>query len=183
MTRGSDHDVELIVSFLNTHQGSDALAGRYLLKEWLVARRLLGDDEGVTSDDVRRVAHVRAALGDLIASRGRAEVDERTSPTMESATVRSPLKVTVSPGEPTVLELVPTGDGVDRAMAELVAAMYRVGARGDLVRLKACRECPGSYFFDSSKNRSRVWCDMSACGSLAKARTYRQRRKRPETYS
>ncbi len=182
MNRGPDHDVELIVSFVNTRKGGDALSGRYLLKEWLVSWRLLGDEETVTSDDVRRVARVRAALGDLIASRGRSDVDERTPPTMESATVRSPLKVTVRPGQPTVLELVPTGSGVDGAMAELVAAMYRVGARGDLVRLKACHECGGS-FFDSSRNRSRVWCDMRSCGSRAKARTYRRRRKGPETLS
>ena len=181
MNRGPDHDVELIVSFINTRKGGDALSGRYLLKEWLVSWRLLRDEEGVTSDDVRRVARVRAAFSDLIASRG-SDVDERTPPTIESATVRSPLKVTVSPGQPTVLELVPTGSGVDGAMAELVAAMYRVGARGDLVRLKACHECGGS-FFDSSRNRSRVWCDMRSCGSRAKSRTYRRRRKRPETLS
>jgi predicted RNA-binding Zn ribbon-like protein len=45
--------------------------------------------------------------------------------------------------------------------------------------LSLVRQCPGLHcgwlFLDSSKNRSRQWCDMKDCGNLAKVRRYRER--------
>lgn len=43
-------------------------------------------------------------------------------------------------------------------------------------RIKTCsaRDC-GWKFVDQSKNRSRRWCDMAVCGTLAKTRQYRAR--------
>lgn len=46
-----------------------------------------------------------------------------------------------------------------------------------LARVKACPAC-GWFFLDVSKNRSRRWCSMTNCGSLAKARAYYQRSRR-----
>lgn len=47
--------------------------------------------------------------------------------------------------------------------------------------LPLVRQCPGPncgwLFLDSSKNRSRQWCDMKDCGNLAKVRRYRERQK------
>ena len=48
--------------------------------------------------------------------------------------------------------------------------------QGDLSRVK---QCPGDncgwLFFDTSKNRSRRWCEMQVCGNRAKQRRLRQR--------
>lgn len=46
----------------------------------------------------------------------------------------------------------------------------------DLTRLKQCRgnHC-GWLFFDSTKNKSRQWCEMSVCGNRAKASALRAR--------
>ncbi len=48
---------------------------------------------------------------------------------------------------------------------------------GPLDRLK---ECPSDHcgwlFLDTSKNRSRTWCSMKACGNAAKVRRFRRRR-------
>jgi predicted RNA-binding Zn ribbon-like protein len=45
--------------------------------------------------------------------------------------------------------------------------------------LSLVRQCPGLncgwLFLDSSKNRSRQWCDMKDCGNLAKVRRFRER--------
>ena len=51
---------------------------------------------------------------------------------------------------------------------------------GPLDRIK---ECPppqgcGWLFLDTSKNRSRQWCSMQGCGTLAKVRNFRERRKK-----
>jgi predicted RNA-binding Zn ribbon-like protein len=46
----------------------------------------------------------------------------------------------------------------------------------DFSRIKQCRgnHC-GWLFFDSTKNKSRQWCDMSVCGNRAKASALRAR--------
>jgi len=45
-----------------------------------------------------------------------------------------------------------------------------------MLRVKSCPTC-GWFFLDLSKNRSRRWCSMDACGSVAKARRYYRRLK------
>jgi predicted RNA-binding Zn ribbon-like protein len=50
----------------------------------------------------------------------------------------------------------------------------------ELARVKIC---PGSgcgwLFVDRTRNSSRRWCEMEVCGSRAKMRRYRQRRRQP----
>jgi predicted RNA-binding Zn ribbon-like protein len=48
----------------------------------------------------------------------------------------------------------------------------------ELSRVRQCggQEC-GWLFFDTSRNRSRQWCDMQDCGNLAKVRRFRTRQK------
>jgi predicted RNA-binding Zn ribbon-like protein len=48
--------------------------------------------------------------------------------------------------------------------------------KADLTRVKQCRgnHC-GWLFFDSTKNKSRQWCEMSVCGNRAKASALRAR--------
>jgi predicted RNA-binding Zn ribbon-like protein len=52
---------------------------------------------------------------------------------------------------------------------------------GDLTRL---RECGGDdcrwLFEDTSRNRSRQWCNMQDCGNVAKVRRFRSRQRRKE---
>lgn len=46
----------------------------------------------------------------------------------------------------------------------------------DLTRIRLCKshEC-GWLFLDTSRNRSRQWCDMKDCGNLNKVRRFRQK--------
>ncbi len=49
-----------------------------------------------------------------------------------------------------------------------------------LGRVRKCAGDPcGWLFLDTSKNRSRRWCDMRSCGNRAKARRYYQRKRSP----
>jgi predicted RNA-binding Zn ribbon-like protein len=59
----------------------------------------------------------------------------------------------------------------------LSAEDYFTGA--DLTRLHVCpgEEC-GWLFEDTSRNRSRQWCDMGDCGNVAKVRRFRSRQAR-----
>lgn len=51
------------------------------------------------------------------------------------------------------------------------AADLLTGAALDRVKQCPHPDC-GRLFLDQSKNRSRVWCDMSSCGNRAKARRH-----------
>jgi hypothetical protein len=64
----------------------------------------------------------------------------------------------------------------DRLVDDLAATALAVGERpGDL---RACDNALcGFVFLDRSRNRSRRWCDMAACGNRAKLRRFRGRRR------
>lgn len=48
-----------------------------------------------------------------------------------------------------------------------------------LNRVKICRgENCGWLFLDTTKNKSRQWCDMKDCGNLAKVRRFREKKKK-----
>ena len=67
----------------------------------------------------------------------------------------------------------------------VLAAVARSVEDGIFSRLKACPDCRW-VFYDKSRSRTRVWCGMyageggRACGTIAKVRSYRQRRKAGE---
>ena len=136
---------------------------------------LLAEGERPPDEDLRRVPRLRAAMFDYLSGRG--ELDARTIPTIEAASAAGGLRVTVgAAGEP---RLAAGGSGVDRALGELAAALYRASSKEELVRLKMCKAC-GFPFYDVTKNRSRVWCEMASCGSQHKAKEYRKRQKAAE---
>jgi predicted RNA-binding Zn ribbon-like protein len=83
--------------------------------------------------------------------------------------------------------LTPHGDHYEWAWhskAELAAAILgpvtlsalELLLDADFSRIKQCRgnHC-GWLFYDSTKNKSRQWCDMSVCGNRAKASALRAR--------
>jgi predicted RNA-binding Zn ribbon-like protein len=72
---------------------------------------------------------------------------------------------------------VPT-EGVGDAVLRfrIVEAAVALIVSDQILRLKSCPTC-GWFFLDTSKNGSRRWCSMGACGSIAKARSYYRRRK------
>ena len=65
---------------------------------------------------------------------------------------------------------------VFRSRSPILAAVAETMADGSWLRLKACRadDCKWA-FVDTTRNRSRQWCDMAVCGNRAKARRYRSR--------
>jgi predicted RNA-binding Zn ribbon-like protein len=74
-----------------------------------------------------------------------------------------------------------TGDPSTTETSLLALVLHAVAA-GTWHRLRACPDC-GWVFYDSSRNARRTWCSMGAedgargCGSIAKTRAYRARRR------
>jgi predicted RNA-binding Zn ribbon-like protein len=68
--------------------------------------------------------------------------------------------------------------GGDPLIAAVAAAIAAAAADGTWARLKACsaRQCRWVYYDHSPAGRSR-WCTMSICGSRAKMRAYRSKRR------
>jgi len=70
-----------------------------------------------------------------------------------------------------------TDDGhLHRPLWPVAIAAAELLASGPLDRVKKCEDgrC-GWLFLDTSRNRSRRWCDMADCGNRAKARRYYRR--------
>ena len=85
-------------------------------------------------------------------------------------------------------ELAPGPDGfrwrwpTDPPLPETILGPLALSAagllrEGDLSRIKQCAgEHCGWLFFDLTKNKSRRWCEMSACGNRAKAKRFAGKR-------
>jgi predicted RNA-binding Zn ribbon-like protein len=68
------------------------------------------------------------------------------------------------------------GAGLERLIWALAASAGDLLLEADPARIKTCAgpRC-GYLYVDSSRNRSRRWCDMAECGNRAKVRRFRSR--------
>jgi predicted RNA-binding Zn ribbon-like protein len=68
---------------------------------------------------------------------------------------------------------------LDRILWPISLSAAELLISSDLPRLRQCggEEC-GWMFLDTSRNRSRQWCDMKDCGNRAKVRRFRKRQQR-----
>jgi predicted RNA-binding Zn ribbon-like protein len=76
------------------------------------------------------------------------------------------------------LEWTPRHPGLDDFVGQIVRAAIDLLTTGprDRVRLCDADDCVW-LILDTSKNRSRRWCDMAICGNRAKMRRYHARKK------
>ena len=175
-------ELELVRSFVNTfdvEDSTDDVATPEALAGWLAEHDLLdaGDAAGVGVGraDVRRAAEVREALREtLLGNHGDYEVDPAAARALDAAAVRAKLGVRFSPKGDARVE--PAAGGVDGALGRLLTVVARAQSDGTWVRLKACPADTCRWaFWDRSRNRSAVWCNMAICGNRAKARSFRER--------
>ena len=164
---------DLLLQFLWTRDFEDHIDTPEKLRSWLTGLDLLGPEESVTDDDVRLARRLRAATRNLCAVNGGAALDVRTNEVIDMVNAVAPLRVTVGPSG--ALGVAPGGTGVGRALSTLLALGYQATVDGKFPRFKTCKAC-GFPFYDGSKNASRVWCDMNACGTKEKMRAYRARK-------
>jgi predicted RNA-binding Zn ribbon-like protein len=166
-----------VQSFVNTHDLEDhveLLETPDQLRDWLAERGWLGKDERLGEADLRQALTVREAIRSLLLANNGAPLDERAVESLNDAAARA--QVLVRFDRAGRGELAAARQGIDGALGQLLAIVYRSMAEGDWHRLKACplESCTWA-FYDRSKNRSSTWCDMTVCGNRAKARKYRAR--------
>ncbi len=167
---------ETLLEFLTSRSAEgDALGTAEGLGGWLQDHGLLAPGTGVSDEDLRTARRLRAALIALVTERsGGPAADPRTGPFLASITRDAPL--VVARGEDGALSVAPRDAGVAGALAMLVHQTYEAQLLGEFERFKACSSC-GWCYYDTTKNRSRRWCDMASCGSREKVRAYRARKK------
>ena len=76
------------------------------------------------------------------------------------------------------MSLAPDVGGVAGALGRMIGIAVAAIGSGRWERMKTCRNSSCRWaFYDATRNRSAVWCDMAACGSRAKSRAYYARQR------
>ncbi len=175
------HNLKLTIDFVNTldtESGSDALATADGLADWLRARGLLSRGKAVLGEaDRLHAIDLREALRSLMLTNNGGSRDDRASAALELAARRGDLGVHFAPGDS--VSLAPAERGVAGALARVLVPVAQAIGDGSWQRVKACRapDCQWA-FYDRSRNRSGVWCEMAVCGNRTKVRAYRERAPR-----
>ena len=174
-------ELEQVRAFINTwdaDEDAEHLPGPAELRDWLVEQDLLAPTEQVTATDHRHALEVREALRAMLLANSGLDLDPDAAPVLDDAAVRARLGVRfAADGQ---VRTAPEADGVAGAMGRLLAIVAAAQDEGAWPRLKACLadDCQWA-FYDLSRNRSAVWCDMKVCGNRQKVRSYRERHHRP----
>jgi len=174
-------ELEQVRAFINTwdaDEDAEHLPGPAELRDWLVEQRLLAASDPVTAADHRHALEVREALRAVLLANSGLDLDPGAGPVLDDAAVRARLGVRFA-GDGQV-HTAPEAGGVAGAMGRLLAIVAAAQDEGTWPRLKACLadDCQWA-FYDLSRNRSAVWCDMKVCGNRQKVRSYRERHHRP----
>jgi predicted RNA-binding Zn ribbon-like protein len=174
-------ELELVRAFVNTwdaDDGTEAIPGPAELREWLVEHDLLDSAARVTAAEHRQAIEVREALRALMLQNAGLEVGPDAGAALDAAARRARLGIRFGPDGAVRTEI--EAGGVAGALGRLLGIVAAAQEDGTWMRLKACLadDCQWG-FYDRSRNRSAVWCDMRVCGNRQKVRSYRERHHRP----
>jgi predicted RNA-binding Zn ribbon-like protein len=177
-THHPPHELDLVIDFVNTldaETGIDQLASTGGLADWLAEKQLLEPVGTPIGEPHRQQAlGLREALRAVLLAHTDGGEDTQAAAELDRAAERGRLAVRFGADGSSRLEA--RADGVSGALARLLIPVVESGADGSWRRMKACRadDCRWA-FYDNSRNRSGVWCNMAVCGNRTKVRAYRQR--------
>ena len=182
LSRPAPGALKVVQGFINSRdleEGRDGFQTPEQLQAWLAGRGLLGRDDSVGAEDLRRAMELREALRRLLFANNGEPLDSDAAATLNRLAATLPLRLQVQgEGAPT---LQPLGSGAPAGLAQILAIVYTAMADGSWRRFKACRDDVCQWaFYDYSKNQSHTWCTMASCGNRNKVRAY-QRRRRSQT--
>jgi predicted RNA-binding Zn ribbon-like protein len=172
------HELDLVIEFVNSREldlDLDEFAQPAGLAAWLIERRLMDRDDPPLREPQRRQAvSLREALRTLMHEHNGFESVAAASAELDRVAASGQLSVHFDADGSA--RLAPRASGFAGVLAKLLVPVAASQADGSWQRVKACRadDCQWA-FYDSSRNRSGVWCDMAVCGNRTKVRTYRSR--------
>ena len=121
--------------------------------------------------DLRALRRLRATFENVVLTGGRSQEPEGALPPAD-------VPVSLVPDSDGWVRIVPTGRGI-RWLASALWTEALLAQQGGLwPRLKLCynTDCRAA-FFDTSRNNSGVWHDVSTCGNTANLRAFRERKR------
>jgi predicted RNA-binding Zn ribbon-like protein len=172
------HALNLVIDFVNTldvEAGTDALSTPPGLYAWLMEAQLLAPNgESLGEADRLNAVRLREALRALILANNGGAPDESAGRELERVARNGELGLHFA--DSGTASLAPGANGLAGALARLLIPVADALGDGSWQRVKACRspDCHWA-FYDRSRNRSGVWCEMAICGNRTKVRAYRDR--------
>ena len=185
--------IRLWLDFVNTEERSarrDALGSFEAYVVWMESHELLRDERGgllrrraqlqpagatAALLEARRVRAALALLADRgpLADRGRlVAINELNRILGRSAGMRQIEELEDGRFR---WHFEPTGDAFAGLLLPVVESATESLISGELARVKRCAAATcGTVFLDTTKNRSRRWCTMAACGNREKQRRARR---------
>ena len=124
----------------------------------------------LSSADLRSLRRLRTTFENVILSGSNPEPDGALPP--------ADVPVSLVPESDGWVRMVPTGRGTRWLASALWAEALLAQQAGLWPRLKLCHnaDCRAA-FFDTSRNNSGVWHDVSTCGNTANLRAFRERKR------
>ncbi len=179
-TNSSDlpHGLDLVIDYVNTldvDEGTDALDSAEALSAWLAARQLMPSRAPRPgAAELARALELREALREAMLSNNRREHDARAWATLDEVASDGQLALRFAPDG--TVAAGPRSRGFDGVLASLLVPVAAAVEDGSWGRAKVCPagDCRWA-FYDRSRNRSAVWCDMAVCGNRTKVRAFRER--------
>jgi predicted RNA-binding Zn ribbon-like protein len=166
----------LALDLLNTRWNSDGVVQDLLvdtdgLALWLAANGL-GGRFPADSATLRHLLQAREALTEAVAGKRPAGGVEKVDAVLDHGRIRATLTAD-GPGE------LSEFDDPSWGPAWLAARNYLELLTAAPDRIRACaHEACVLHFYDTSRNGTRRWCSMAACGNRAKASRHYSRSKR-----
>jgi predicted RNA-binding Zn ribbon-like protein len=189
---------QLSIDFVNTvswrgrETPEEYLSTYQDLLNWSVLAGILGEDEvrdlrregSIQPEAAKRVVERAVELREAIYRIFSAKISEGLASEADLTVLNRELREALSR-----LRLSPDEDGfaldfgwgggaLDQMLWPVARAASDLLTSDDLDRLSRCaaEDC-GWLFLDTSRNRSRRWCDMKDCGNRSKARRFYNRRQ------
>lgn len=168
-------DLSLVQDFVNSAElpgGWDELGDLDATITWLRAH---GFQFTPGEAQCRRLVEVREELRALLGVNQGQPLTDQTATRLSRMLSTSGLRTVVDING---VHLTAAVTGTDGLVATLLATLVRSTVDGTFRRLKVCRndQCQWT-FYDNSKNGRGTWCSKRGCGSRAKAKAYRLRRR------
>jgi predicted RNA-binding Zn ribbon-like protein len=171
------HSLGLVIDFVNTRdieRKTDELADRDGAASWFRGRNLIENGSTLSPADRERAVQLREALRSLMLVNNGGDADPDAGRVLDRVAREGRLAVAF--GEDGTATLQPRGSGFPAALAGLLVPVAMATADGTWLRVKACRPADCHWaFYDRSRNRSGIWCEMAVCGNRTKVRAYRRR--------
>jgi predicted RNA-binding Zn ribbon-like protein len=167
--------IQRFVNSANRLESTDELASIESARRFLLKHHLVDAERPLREWERQELVALREAMRDLAAANGDMPLPPGSAAVLDRAAGRVRLAMRLSKSGR--YRLVPEGQGIDRAISEVLVRAQMAMADGTWRRVKVCARPDCRWlFYDASRNRSSVWCSMATCGNHHKGAAYRARR-------